>query len=183
MLAALLCGLLPAVRSSLASVERLRDGGRGTTRRRHWARNGLVVAQTAMALVLLIGSGLLVRSFRELRAVDPGYDTEDLFTFQIAPEEAHLTDGPSFARFHLDFMDRLRAMPSVESVGVVENVPLNEGVQSARFRTEGSGAEADTGPLLGVTWTGGDYFRTMGIELARRPRASARATRPPSSAT
>jgi predicted permease len=163
--AALLCGLMPAVRSSLASVDRLRDGGRGTTRRRHWARNGLVVAQTALALVLLIGSGLLVRSFRELRSVDPGYDTEDLFTFQIAPEEAHLTDGPSWARFHLGFMDRLRAMPSVESVGVVENVPLNEGVQSLRFRTEGSGAEADTGPLLGVTWTGGDYFRTMGIDL------------------
>ena len=166
-LAALLCGLLPAVRSSLAPVDRLRDGGRGTTRRRHWARNGLVVAQTAMALVLLIGSGLLVRSFRELRSVDPGYDTEDLFTFQIAPEEAHLTDAASYARFHLGFMDRLRAMPSVESVGVVENVPLNEGVQTSRFRTEGSGDEADTGPLLGATWTGGDYFRTMGIELLR----------------
>lgn len=165
--AALLCGLMPAVRSSLADVARLHDGGRGTTRRRHWARNGLVVAQTAMALVLLIAAGLLVRSFRELRSVDPGYDTEDLFTFQIAPEEAHLTDGPSFARFHLDFMDRLRAMPSVESVGVVENVPLNEGVQSWRFRTEGGGSEADTGPLLGATWTGGDYFRTMGIELLR----------------
>ena len=62
-------------------------------------------------------------------------------------------------------MDRLRAMPSVESVGVVENIPLNEGVQSLRFRTEGSGTEADTGPLLGVTFTGSDYFRTMGIEL------------------
>ena len=80
-------------------------------------------------------------------------------------------------------MDRLRAMPSVESVGVVENVPLNEGVQSFRFRTEGSGTEADTGPLLGVTWTGGDYFRTMGIELAAVAGLHARATRPPRSAT
>ncbi len=50
---------------------------------------------------------------------------------------------------------------------MVENVPLNEGVRSSRFRTEGSGTEADAGPLLGVTWTAGDYFRTMGIELLR----------------
>ena len=164
-LAALLCGLVPAVRSSGADLDRLHDGRRGSTRRRHRGRSVLVVAQTALALVLLIGSGLLVRSFDELRRVDPGYDTEDLFTFQIAPEEAHLVDGPSFARFHLDFMDRLRTLPSVESVGVVENVPLNEGVARARLRTEEMGGEADTGALVGVTFTGGDYFRTLGVEL------------------
>jgi predicted permease len=164
-LAALLCGLIPAVRSSLADAARLRDGGRGTTRRRHWGRNALVVAQTAMALVLLIGSGLLVRSFQNLRAVDPGYETEDLFTFQIAPEQAQLTDGPTFARFHLGFLDRLRALPSVESAGIIENIPLNEGVESDRFRVEGAGTEQDTGALVGFTWAGGDYFETMGIEL------------------
>ncbi len=78
--------LLPALRASAPSLDRLRDGGRGSTARRHWARDGLVVAQTALALVLLIGSALLVRSFRSMRNVDPGYDTRDIFTFQIAPE-------------------------------------------------------------------------------------------------
>lgn len=101
--AALVCGLAPAVMSSRRDATRLREGGRGTTFRRGWTRDALVVGQTSLALVLLIGSALLVRSFHALRNVDPGYDLDDLFTFQIAPEGAALTDAESFARFHLDF--------------------------------------------------------------------------------
>jgi predicted permease len=128
------------------------------------------VAQTALALVLLIGSGLLLRSFWALRHVDPGYDVEDIFTFQFAPEGPHLPDGPAYARLHLAFMDRLRALPGVESVGLVENVPLNEGTAGGRFRVEGTAGEADTGPLLQVTYSAGDYFKTMGIAVvAGRP--------------
>ncbi len=164
--AALVCGLVPAVLSSAPELTRLREGGRGSTRRRKWGRDALVVAQTALALVLLVGSGLLVRSFSELRNVDPGYDTEDIFTFQIAPEGDFL-DGPWFAQFHLNFMDRVAGIPGVESVGLVENVPLNESVQEARFLTGDVARDADGGTLLTVTWTGGDYFGTMGIELLR----------------
>ncbi len=145
MLAALACGAVPALRASGGQFSRLRDGSRGSTRGRHWGRDGLVVGQTALALVLLIGSGLLVRSFWALRRVDPGYDTKDLFTFQIAPENPDLTDGPSFARFDLEFMDRLRALPGVQLVGLVENIPLNEGTFTAHFHREGTAAEADSG--------------------------------------
>ena len=76
-------------------------------------RNVLVTVQTAAALVLLVGSGLLLQSFRALRSVDPGYDTENIFTFQMAPDpEQHgLEDAPSFARFHYMFIDRLAALP------------------------------------------------------------------------
>ena len=170
LLAALACGLVPAVRASSPDLTRLREGGRGSTRRRGWARDGLVVAQTALALVLLIGSGLLVRSFRALRQVDPGYSTENIFTFQIAPEGANLTDGPSFARFDLQFMDRLRQLPGVETVGLVENIPLNEGTATARFRTEDSAADPDGGTVLNFTFEAGDYFKAMSIDvLAGRP--------------
>jgi predicted permease len=111
-----------------------------------------------------------VRSFWELRRVDPGYDTKDLFTFQIAPENPGLTDGPSFARFDLEFMDRLRALPGVQLVGLVENIPLNEGTFTAHFHREGTAAEADTGPLIQVTYAAGDYFKAMGIDqIAGRP--------------
>ena len=127
-LVALLCGALPAVRASEPSLDRLRDGSRGSTSRRHWARDGLVVAQTALALVLLTGSALLFRSYQAMRNVDPGYDTRDIFTFQIAPEGEHLNDAASFARFHLAFMERLAALPGVQSVGIVDHVPLNEGL-------------------------------------------------------
>jgi len=160
---AVACGAMPALRAASPDLARLRDGGRGSTSRRHWARNGLVVGQTALALVLLIGSGLLMRSFWQLRHVDPGYDTSDVFTFQIARERPDLNDGPSFARFNLEFMDRLRALPGVESVGLVENVPLNEGLAAAAFVPEERAGDPEAGVRLNYTWEAGDYFRTMGI--------------------
>ena len=164
---ALLCGLVPAFKSSAPSFAQLKDSGRSVTHRARWGRNALVVAQTALALVLLIGSGLLLRSFGELRQVDPGYDTDDIFTFQIAPEGDNLPDAASYARFHMDFMDRIRALPGVESVGVVENVPLNEGVRDTRFLTTDMVADPDGGVLLSLTWAGGDYYKTMGIDVLR----------------
>ena len=165
--AALVCGLVPAVRFSAPSLSLLREGGRGSIRRRQLGRHVLVAAQTAMALVLLIGSTLLMRSFEKLRNVDPGYDVRDVFTFQIAPEGAHLRDAVSYARFHMDFMDRLRALPGVETVGVVENVPLNETPSAGRFLNEDMTSEEDAGALMGFTWAAGDYFRAMGIEVLR----------------
>ena len=164
-LAALLCGGLPALRASEPSLDRLRDGSRGSTARRHWARDGLVVAQTALALVLLTGSALLFRSFQKMRNVDPGYDTRDIFTFQIAPEGEHLNDARSFARFHLAFMERLAHLPGVRSVGIVDNVPLNEGSPTRRFLPAERAGETGGGVRLGLTSVAGDYFSTMGIRL------------------
>ena len=174
LVSALACGLIPAIRASSPDLARLREGGRGSTRRRHWGRNGLVVAQTALALVLLIGCGLLIRSFVKLSSVDPGYDTEDIFTFQIAPESKSLNDGPSFARFIMDFMDRLRALPGVQMVGMVENIPLDEGTAIVAFRNEQMGDDPRAAaPRINRTWAAGDYFKVMGIKvLAGEPFAS-----------
>jgi putative ABC transport system permease protein len=164
-LTALLCGLLPAVRASEPSLDRLRDGSRGSTARRHWARDGLVVAQTALALVLLTGSALLFRSYQHMRNVDPGYDVRDIFTFQIAPEGEHLNDARSFAQFHLAFMDRLAHLPGVQSVGIVDNVPLNESLALARFLPAERAGDTGNGVLMGLTSVAGDYFSTMKIRL------------------
>jgi predicted permease len=159
------CGAAAALRAASPDLGRLRDGGRGSTGRRRFAREALVGAQTAMALVLLIGAGLLTRSFLELRAVDPGYDARDVFTFQFAPEQAALKDGPTWARFHLDFLDRLAALPGITSVGLVENVPLDEGTRGERFRSEDMPDGPDAGRPLSLTFAAGDYFRTMGIDV------------------
>jgi hypothetical protein len=107
---------------------RLREGGRGATGRRHWGRDILVVGQTALALVLLIGSALLVQSFNKLRNVDPGYDIEDIYTFQYAPDQPALNAGGAgvWGQLHTNVMNRLRALPGVASVGVVNNIPLDE---------------------------------------------------------
>jgi predicted permease len=164
LLAALACGAVPAIRASSPNLIRLREGGRGATGRRNWGRDLLVVGQTALALVLLIGSALLVQSFQRLRNVDPGYDTANLYTFQFAPDQEQLTDGPSWGALHLRFMDQLRELPGVTTVGVVNNLPLDEGTSDWRFYTDAMSDDGG-GVLLDINFTGGDYFRAMGIEL------------------
>ena len=159
------CGVLPAWRASLPDLTTLRDGGRGATGRRHWGRDLLVVGQTALALVLLIGSALLVQSFAKLRRVDPGYRTDDIYTFQFAPERP-FRDGPSWGGLHVAFMDRLRGLPGVTGVGVVNNLPLDEGTGEIRVRTDGTPSDGG-GERLSLNFTGGDYFTVMGIKLLR----------------
>jgi predicted permease len=177
-LVALACGAVPALHASAPDLTRLREGTRGSTGRRHIGRDMLVVGQTALALVLLIGSALLVQSFQRLRNVDPGYDTADLYTFQFAPEQARLSDGPSWGRFHLEFMDRLRALPGVTGVGVVNNVPLDEGTGAGRFLTDGMAPDSG-GALIDQNFAGGDYFQVMGIDLLRgRPFTNDEAVTP-----
>lgn len=166
--AAALCGLVPVLRAAASETGVLGGRTRGAVGRRSRGRDALVALQTALALVLLVGSGLLLRSFQELSGVDPGYETTDIFSFQIAVEdEPGMVDGFAFARFHMDFMDQLRALPGVERVGLVNNLPLEEAVQSARFRPDGERADEDGGPQLSMNYVGGDYFETMGIELLR----------------
>ncbi|MDQ3069848.1 MAG: ABC transporter permease, partial [Acidobacteriota bacterium] len=165
LLVALACGVVPAWRASAPDMMRLREGGRGSTGRRNWGRDLLVVGQTGLALVLLIGSALLVQSFQRLRAVDPGYDTENIYTFQFAPVRDWRT-GPQWGRLHNDVMDRLRALPGVTSVGVVNNVPLDEGTSTARFISDAMDP-AGGGVLLDRNFAGGDYFTAMGIDLVQ----------------
>ena len=165
-IAGLLCGIVPAARTAGVTLTWLRDRARGGTRARHWTRDGLVVGQAALALVLLFGSGLLLRSFVALKNVDPGYVAEDIFTFQMAPEQAQLNSAQTWASFHLAFMERLRALPGVETVGIVENFPLDEGFSTIGFTPEPTAAGGTPTELqLNLTFTAGDYFEAMGIAL------------------
>ena len=163
-LAACTFGLLPALRSSGSRLDSVHQAGRGIVVG-NLTRDALVVVQTAAAVVLLVGSALLMRSFWHLGNVDAGYDTEGIFTFQIAPNRPDLNDRASMSRFQYAFMDRLRALPGVESVGYITTLPLDEGAGSQNVTTgrlEASGAEA---PRVRVAGAGGAYFQTMGIEL------------------
>ena len=165
-LAACAFGLWPAIRFSGSRLGSLQQAGRGIVGG-NLARDALVVVQTASALVLLVGSALLVRSFWQLSNVDAGYDTDGIFTFQIAAGRPDLNDRAAMSRFQYAFMDRLKALPGVESVGYVTTLPLDEGAASQNITTprlDASGAEA---PLVRVAGAGGAYFQTMGIELVR----------------
>jgi predicted permease len=164
-LAACVFGLLPALHFSGARLGSLQQIGRGIVGRRSLTRDALVVVQTASALVLLVGSALLMRSFWQLSDVDTGYDTKGIFTFQIAPNRPELNDRLSVSQFQYAFMDRLKGLPGVESVGFITTLPLDEGAGTQNITTpaiQASGAEA---PLLRFAGAGGAYFQTMGIDL------------------
>jgi putative ABC transport system permease protein len=165
-LAACAFGLLPALRFSGARLGSLHQAGRGIVGG-HLLRDGLVVLQTASALVLLVGAALLMRSFWQLSQVDAGYNTDDIFTFQVAASRPDLNDRAAMSRFQYAFMDRLKALPGVDSVGYITTLPLDEGAGSQNITTptlDATGAEA---PLVRTAGAGGAYFQTMGIELLR----------------
>lgn len=169
-LAAFVSGLLLAMRFSGAKMaSALAESGRVGAGRSRLTQDALVVLQTAAALVLLVGAGLLMQSFRELNRVDPGYETENIFTFQMAPEPSKhgVTDGATAAQFHYAFMDRLAALPGVESVGIVNELPLDDGANRTRFATRRTDASGEAQPPLRFTLAGGDYFEAMGIRLLR----------------
>jgi putative ABC transport system permease protein len=166
-LAACAFGLWPAFRISGSRLGGIQQAGRGIVGRSTLARDALVVVQTASALVLLVGSALLMRSFWQLSHVDAGYDTRNIFTFQVAAGGPERNDRASMSRFQYMFMDRLKAIPGVESVGYITTLPLDEGAGRQNITTPAivaSGAEA---PMLRFAGAGGAYFQTMGIELRR----------------
>jgi predicted permease len=171
-LAACAFGLLPAIRFSAAGlVSGLREA-RVVAGRHGLTRDALVVVQIASALVLLVGSALLARSFWQLSEVDPGYDTQGIFTFKIAPDRVapgrdELDNRAAISQFQYAFMDRLAALPGVESVGFVDGLPLDEGALGGFVTTRRLAASGAETRRVRTAGAGGAYFPTMGIGLVR----------------
>ena len=167
--AALLFGLLPALRSgSDKLLGALRDGGRGSTigRDRHRARGILVVAQVVLALVVVVGSGLMVRSFQKLRAVDPGFTAEGVLTFRLAPVGPKYVGAEVRAQFFDGLIDRLEEIPQVTSAGGITVLPLSGLAPTQIARIDEFPPEADAlGPTLLIRRVTPGYFETMGIPV------------------
>jgi putative ABC transport system permease protein len=167
--AGLLFGLLPALRAgSKRTLAALRDGGRGSTigRDRHRARNVLVVGQVALALMLLVGSGLMVRSFQQLRSVDPGFDAAGVMTFRLSPPPSKYPGGDGTAQFYDQLLERLEAIPGATSAGGITNLPLTGGgailtTQIDDFPTP----EGEFPPTFLIRRATPGYFETMGMPL------------------
>jgi putative ABC transport system permease protein len=135
----LLFGVFPALHSTQAtSAQALRDAGRGLlTGGGRRLRGILVVGQMALALVLLAGAGLLVRSFLRLQRVDPGFRTENALTFRISlPESAYPTEARRSA-FSEELLTRLSALPGVQDQGAVAGLPLSGTRFTISFTVEG----------------------------------------------
>jgi putative ABC transport system permease protein len=121
-----LFGLVPAIRAAGTDPqEQLKAGGRGGSGSdRSRARNLLIVAEVALSVVLLVGAGLLIRSFLALQRVDPGYDASDVLTFELSMPFGKYPGGASRRAFFRELSGRLEAVPGVTSVGLVSQLPL-----------------------------------------------------------
>src|SRR5262249_21726048 len=141
--------------------EFLKEGERGSTGRRGKTRSVLVIAEVGLSLVLLVGAGLLVKSFARLMNVNPGFNPDRLLTFNLA-----LPSSTAPARqlaFYQQVIERLQALPGVQAAGAVSRLPLARGNSSRSFSV--SGGERDSNADIRVATV--DYFRAMGIPLLK----------------
>ena len=162
-LAGLLFGMFPAFRTGgLDLVSSLKEGGRGGSAgtERHRARHALVVAQIALALVLLAGSGLMIRSFQALRNVDPGFSNpEEVLTFRVFIPGSDIEDHAEVVLAYEDMWRRLQAIPGVTSVGASTSLTMDgAGESPGLIRVEDFPRQT---PVTQNQWITGGYFEAM----------------------
>ena len=167
---AMACSAFPAIRFLRGNpLAGLRDGGRGGTAggKRQRVRGALVVAQVALALVVLATSALLLRSFQRLHAVRPGFDPEGVATLWVAAPNLRYPTDSSVVRFFMNITEQVAQLPGVRGVGLASRLPLsNEGMNQNPVYAEGDVTTAKKIPPLAVYVTADSgYFRAMGIPL------------------
>jgi putative ABC transport system permease protein len=170
LLTGLVFGSFPALQMTRrATAQGLREGGRGVLGGRgHRLRGSLVIGQMALAMVLLAGAGLLLRSFIRLRDVPPGFRTDNALTFRISLPESAYKENPPRVAFYRDMLAQLSALPGVRSVGAVMGLPLSGARFNLSFEVKGRPAVPPAQqPTLDVRVATPDYFRTMGIPVLR----------------
>jgi len=167
--AGVLFGALPALRAgSRRSWGVLRDGGRGTTigKDRHFARNTLVIGQVALALMLLVGSGLVVRSFQELRSVDPGFEADRVMTFRLSLPPNKYSTPDATAQFYDELVERLEAIPEATDAAGISNLPLTGGGAILTTQIDDHPTpEGEFPPTFSIRRATPGYFASMGIPI------------------
>ncbi|MFZ0802303.1 MAG: ABC transporter permease [Terriglobales bacterium] len=161
-LSGILFGLAPALHASRGNLnDYLKEGERGSTGSHGKTRSALVVAEVGLSLILLAGSGLLIKSFVRLMDVNPGFDTSHLLVFNVGlPTSSTPAQQDDF--YHR-VVERLQALPGVQSAGAVSRVPLSGGNSDRSFELPGSSKEYDADIRISTP----TYFRTMGIPMLK----------------
>ena len=170
-LAGVLAGLIPSFRYTKADVnEALKQGqSRGTSDARGGGtRRLLVVSEVALSLVLLIGAGLMIRSLWELRKVQPGFDPGNVLTVTVPLPRNRFSSPAGQINFFQDALTRVRALPGVDSAGVIDDLPLNGGGSHQPFTIEGRPAlPMSDQPEVDVRLISPGYIRAMHIPIVR----------------
>jgi putative ABC transport system permease protein len=168
--AGVLFGLAPLFRHTRPEVaSALKEGFRGTTsgRGRIRARAVLVFGQVALAFILMVGSGLLVKSFWNLRNVDPGFDAENVLTMRLSLPETPYDEGEMSVAFYQQLIERVKELPGVESASAVSKLPLRpQGESHNGVAIQDRPVEPGSMPHVALSIVvGPGYFETMGIRL------------------
>ncbi|HEY6186737.1 MAG TPA: ABC transporter permease [Pyrinomonadaceae bacterium] len=169
-LTGLLFGLAPALQVSKTNLnESLKEGGRGATAgaSRQRVRNTLVVSEVALSLLLLVGAGLLIKSFLNLSQSDVGFDPDNVLTMRVALPEARYKENEKIVNFYQQLLQRVQTLPGVESAGLTRGLPMSGGIESG-ITIEGQEVANVKDTIVAVNLSvSPDYFRAMGIPLIK----------------
>jgi predicted permease len=172
LLTGIIFGLAPALQVSRPDLnEMLKDGVRGATgsagHRR--MRSLLVVSEIALSLALLVGAGLLMRSFLKLQAVDPGFNPNNMLTMRVSLEGPNYGKAESRIAFYDQLLDKIKALPGVQSVGARSHIPLvpADNYANLAFAIEGRSSDSANPPTAYYNTVSPDLFRTMEIPVSK----------------
>jgi putative ABC transport system permease protein len=177
----LLFGIIPAFTAAgISLTDGLREGGRtGTASRGRRVRQGLVIVEMALALVLLVGAGLLARSFLSLMRVNPGFDPSKTMTMRVTLPSASYQSDEQIIAFFDRLFERIDSLPGVQAAGGVSFLPLNGLGAATSFSIEGQEKpRAGEEPVSEVKVVTHDFFKAMGIPLLRGRLFDGRDTAP-----
>ncbi|MBW3551992.1 MAG: ABC transporter permease [Gemmatimonadetes bacterium] len=166
-----LFGLVPAVQARRAAIgTALREGDRGNSGDRSAGiRPLLITAEVALSLILLVGAGLLLRSFASLQAVDPGFATERVLSFRVSPGSERYPEAPRIREFRSELMQGLEAVPGVRSATAISTLLLSRLPNMAPVAIEGEEPAAPGEQVTSVTsdFVDPGFFAAMGIPIRR----------------
>jgi putative ABC transport system permease protein len=165
-LTTLLFGLAPSIAASRADLtSALKAGGWGVSATRVRSRQFLIVVEVALALLLLVGDGLMIRSFRELIATGIGFPTAHLNTVDIALPEKRYSDDAGRSRFFRAVLDRVRTVPGITAAAVIDNLPLHQ-VSDSNFYIAGRPEPSlQSLPIADIAHVSPGYFSVIGLSL------------------
>jgi len=168
LLTGILCGCIPAMRLSSSGLAPLAVGGRSATdSQRHWLRSTIVAGQVAMSIIVLIGAGLLARSFRELLRSDPGFRPANLLTMEYRLPTSKYQNPESWWNFHRQVVEQVSHVPGVVQAALVEGLPFSGNGGEVNFTLPGMTVSPGQEPTATGNLATPVYFSTMGISLLR----------------
>ena len=167
-LSSLLFGLVPALQVSAANLQKpLQEGGRsGSGNGSHRLQGFFVTAEFAMALILLVGAGLLIRSFGKLISTDPGFRPDHVLALNIPLPRQAYASADQVSEFYRQLLEQVSNLPGVSNTGISSDLPLNAS-ELISMTIEVGGGATRTPEAIAQSWVLGNYFQTMGIPLLR----------------